>query len=97
MKQLTVFCNRDEEERVVKALDRAGIPRYLRVGDATGHQFLDPGQIPRDMTWEATMLVVPAVSEERMRSAVEELRAYAGKCEIEPCLRIVVSPVDEVY
>ena len=97
MKQLTIFCSRDEEEHVVTALDRAGIPGYLRVGDATGHRFLDPGRIPRDMTWEAAMFVVPAVSEERMSAAVKELRAYAGECEIEPCLRIVISPVDDVY
>ena len=97
MKQLTVFCNRDEEERVVAAFDHAGIPSYLRVGDATGHRFLDPGQIPRDMTWEATLFVVPAVSEERMNAAVKELRAYTGKCEIEPCLRVVISSVDEVF
>jgi hypothetical protein len=97
VKQLTIFCNRDEEERVVTALDHAGIASYLRIGEATGNRFLDPGQIPRAMTWEATMFVVPAVSEDRMSAAVKELRAHARDCEIEPCLRIVVSPVDDVY
>lgn len=97
MKQLTIFCNRDEEEHVVAALDHAGIPSFLRVGDATGHRFLDPGQIPRDMTWEATMFVVPAVAQEQLNAAVKELRAYAADCEIEPCMRIVISPVDEVF
>ena len=28
---------------------------------------------------------------------VKELREFAGTCEVEPCLRIVVSPVDEVH
>jgi hypothetical protein len=97
VKQLTVFCNRDEEQHVVTALDQAGIPSYLRVGDATGHRFLDPGRVPRDMTWEATMFVVPAASEERIGAAVKGLRSHAGECEVEPCMRIVVSPVDEVY
>jgi hypothetical protein len=97
VKQLTIFCNRDEEERVVSALDHAGIPGFLRVGEATGHRFLDPGRVPRDVTWEATMFVVPAANEERLSAAVKELRAYAADCEIEPCLRIVVSPIDDVF
>lgn len=92
-----VFCTSDEEERVVAAFDHAGIPAYLRVGNATGHRFLDRSQIPRDMSWEATLFVVPAVSEKQMSAAAKELRAYKGECEIEPCLRIVISPVDEVF
>jgi hypothetical protein len=92
-----IFCNSDEEGRVVSALDQAGIPAFLRVGDATGHRFLDPGQIPRDMTWEATMFIVPAAPEDRLELVVAQLRTYIGDCEIEPCMRIVISPVDDVF
>jgi hypothetical protein len=49
------------------------------------------------MTWEATMFVVPAVTEEQLSVAVRELRAYATDCEIEPCMRVVVSPIDDVF
>jgi hypothetical protein len=97
MKQLTIFCSRDEEERVVSAFDHAEIPSYVRIGEATGNRFFDRGQIPRSMTWEATMFVVPAVPVDRVEAAVKELRAYATSCAIEPCMRIVVSPVDELF
>lgn len=96
MKQLTIFCSRDEESRVITALDRAGIEAYLRVGAATGNKFLEPGKIPRTMTWEAVMMVVPGAPEEKIRVVRGELGEYTRSCEIEPCLRMVVSPVDEV-
>ena len=97
MKQLTIFCSRDLEDRVVSALDRAKVDAFLRVGEATGNRFRSAGQVPRLMTWEAVLFLVPMISEEGLGAIVDELEAYAGACEIEPCLRIVVSPVDRVH
>ena len=51
MKQLTVFCSRDLESRVVSILDEAGLDGYLRVGDVMGNRFLPKGQVPRSETW----------------------------------------------
>ena len=95
MKQLNIFCSRDEESRVISALDHAGIETFLRVGDATGNKFLGPGQVPRAMTWEAIMIIVPGAPPDQVKSVVEELGAYTRSCEFEPCLRMTTSPVDE--
>jgi hypothetical protein len=96
VKQLTIYCSRDLEDRVVSALDVASVEGFLRLGSGSGHRFLARGEVPRSVTWEASVIVVPAVSEERVGWVVRELREYAGRCEIEPCLRVVVSPVDQV-
>ena len=96
MKQLTIFCSRDEEERVVAILERAGVQSYLRVGNATGNKFLEAGRVPRTMSWEAAMFVVPAAEDPCVRAVAEALSEYTGKCEFEPCLRFVVGTVDEV-
>jgi hypothetical protein len=95
MRQLTLYCSRDLEDRVISALDRAGVHGFLRVGDATGNKFLPQGEVPRTMTWEASLIVVPVVPSEKVDQIVKELREYAGSCEIDPCLRLTVSPVDE--
>lgn len=97
MRQVTVFCSRDLEPRVVDALDQAGVEGYLRVGAATGSRFLEKGRVPRAITWEAAMFVVPAAAEACVDEIVGRLEAYAGSCEIEPCLRIVVGPVERVH
>jgi hypothetical protein len=97
MKQLTIYCSSDEESRVITALDHAGVEGFFRVGDAAGNKFLDPGQVPRAATFEAIMIVVPAAPEEKVRVVTGELGEYTRACEIEPCLRMVVSAVEEVY
>lgn len=97
MRSLTVFCSRDLEDRVVSAFEHAGIEAFLRLGGATGHRFVPTDEMSRTMTWEAIMFVVPVASTERIDTAVDELEHYAGTCEIEPCLRVIVGTVDRAY
>lgn len=97
MKQLTVFCSRDLESRVVSALDSAGIHGYLRVGDATGNRFLDKGQVPRSVTWEAVMLVVPGDEDAIIDRLREKLQGIASECGPDPCIRLLVNTACEVY
>ena len=96
MKQLTIFYSSDEESRVITALDHAGIEGFFRVGGASGNKFVEPGQVPRTVAWEAVMIVVPSAPEENVLAVMGELGEYTRSCEIEPCLRMVVSPIDEV-
>jgi hypothetical protein len=96
MKQLTIFVNRDLEPRVVAALDHADCEGFLRVGDASGNRFLPSDEVPRTVAWEAVMLVVPAVDDERLRRIVAELAEVADDCDTGPCLRIVATPAETV-
>ena len=43
-----------------------------------------------------TMFVVPAVTGEKVEWILGELREYSRSCEIEPCLRIIVSSIEVV-
>jgi hypothetical protein len=96
MKQLTIFCSSDEEDRVIAALDAAGVEGFMRIGGATGNTFLEPGQLPRTVSWDAVLFLVASVRDERARAVAEELKRYAGNCAIEPCLRVTLSTLDEV-
>lgn len=96
MKHLTIYCSRDLEHRVVAALDSAGVEGFLRVGEATGNKFQPPSLLPRTMTWEAALFMVPAAPEQKVGEIIAELERYAGACEVRPCLRIVVSAVEQV-
>lgn len=97
MKQLTIFCSRDLEDRVITALDTAGIEGFARMSDVTGNKFLSKGQVPRTMAWDSLCIIVPADTDERVDEVVGILKQYAGKCDIEPCLRMVVSSVEKAY
>ncbi len=47
-------------------------------------------------TWDAEMFVA-AVEPAIVQQVVSALEDYAGKCEVEPCLRILVGSLDAVY
>ena len=93
MKQLTVFCTPDLEDRVVSALDHAGVEGFLRLPGGSAHLFAEPGQVPRTMAWEAVLLMVPAAPEERLLRAIDELDAYNRECETGVCLRCTMTEV----
>jgi len=97
VKQLTIFCSRDLEQQVVSTLDDAGLHGYLRIGGATGNRFLAKGQVPRSVTWEAVMIVVPGAEDETIDAVRDKLLGIAASCEIEPCIRLLVNTACELY
>jgi hypothetical protein len=96
VKQLTIFCSADLEHRVLTALERAGVSAFLRLDRVSGCRFNDPGRVPRTISWEALAFLVPGAEDDRVDAVVEELEVYAGACDIQPCLRLAVSPVERI-
>jgi len=97
VKQLTIYCSRDLQDQVVNALDHAHLEGFLRLGGASGSKFCDPGEVPRTMDWEATMFLVPGAEETQVQAIIDELAEFANRCETYPCLRIAVTPVEQIY
>ena len=97
MKQLTVYCSRDLEERVVNALDHAGAEGFFPIGGSSGSKFLQPGVLPRTTSWDAIAFIVPAIDASDAQKIVDELEAFANACDYQPCLRIVLSAVEQVW
>ncbi len=97
MKQLSIFLSSDLERRAVDALERAGLDGFLRLEGASGNKFVPEDPLSRTMTWEAVVLLVPGAGDEQVAAVGRELEEHADACETRPCLRIVVSRVEEVY
>jgi hypothetical protein len=96
MKQLTILCSSDLADKVRDALTSAGIHGFLEIPDAVGNEpaaAATHGRVPR---WEAEMFVAPVAAAD-VDGVVGRLRDYAGRCEVKPCLRILVSSLDAVY
>ena len=96
MKQLTILCSADLSATVQEALVRAGAEGFLNVPNASGVKpgaAAPHGRVPR---WPAELFLAP-VRDEVAKKVVAALRSYAGKCEVEPCLRIMVSSLEAVY
>ena len=96
MKQLTILCSSDLAGEGRAALGRAGIEGFLHVPRAVGVKpgaAAEHGRWPR---WEAEMFVVPC-EDAAVSRGVEGLREFTDHCDVEPCLRILVSSLEAVY
>ena len=96
MKQLTVLCSSDLSEAVREALITSGAEGFLQIPGAVGNKpgaAAEHGRYPR---WEAEVFLAPA-PEEVVEKAIARLKHLSDDCEVEPCLRILVSTLDAVY
>jgi hypothetical protein len=96
MKQLMIFCSSDLADTVRDALVHAGVGGFLMVPHAVGSKPGATWQHGRYPTWDAEMFVAAAENEEA-DLVVSELKEHAGKCEVEPCLRILITPLEAAY
>lgn len=95
IKQLKIICSNELGEMVRKVLSKAGVQGYFRL-DGEGTNVKEKSAYSHDLTWPACMYVVPA-EEEKLRVIIDELKSYAGKCKEEPCLKLILSPVEEMH
>ena len=96
MKQLTILCSSDLSDAVRDALVAAGAEGFLQIPGAVGNKPAAAAEHGRYPRWKAEMFLAPA-PEEVVARAVARLKRYIDKCEVEPCLRIMVSTLDAVY
>jgi hypothetical protein len=96
VKQVTILCSADLSAKVREVLIEAGAPGFLSIPGAIGTKpgaAAPHGLPPR---WSAEMFLAP-VEDEMARRIVAALKAHAGECAIEPCLRVLVTPLEAVY
>jgi len=96
VKQLTILCSSDLSNAVRDALVDAGAEGFLQIPGAVGTKpgaAAEHGRYPR---WEAEMFLAPA-PDEVVQKAVARLRHLTADCEVEPCLRILVSSLEALY
>ena len=96
MKQVTVLCSSDLSEAVNDAFVRAGFEGFVNIPRAVGHKPGAAGEYGRYPHWEAEVFVGPATDEATDR-LVASLKEFANRCDVEPCLRILIAPLDAVY
>jgi len=95
MKQLTILCSFDLNDTVRDALVAAGIDGFVEIPKAVGFKPGARADFGRTPHWEATVFIAPA-EDDAARAAAERLARYAGSCEHEPCLRVLVTALEQL-
>ena len=95
-KQLTILCSEELTERIIFALREEGVEGYVHIPNATANRFTEGDPITPYVTWGASVLIVPA-PEEVISRVVARLKEYAGSCKEEPCLKLLVADLEEMF
>ena len=94
MKQLMILCGPDLESQVISILDEVGVDGFLHLPGGSANLFAALGQIPRSLTWEANIVLVPAADDDRVDRVADRLDEYARSCATETCVRYAVTKVE---
>ena len=96
MKQLTIYSSRELTDEVNRVLHDVQVEGFITMSELTGNKLKPRGSYEKDMAWSATAFVV-FTEADRVKEITAALRDYADRCEVEPCLRMVVVPIEEIY
>ncbi len=96
MKLLTVIISSDLLDEVSRLISRAQIDCYVRLAEAYGISHRCKGSLGDDMPWEASVLMIAGESEQ-LESLAENIEAAIKSKDYQPCLRMMLSPVDRVW
>ena len=99
LKQLMILCS-DSIGDVVTATLEKHIQKegYVRMTNGYGVKCKVPvqGAYPaKCIPWQAEVFIM-VLPEETIRNVVDGLKEFTKNCETSPCLRMIISPVDEV-
>lgn len=96
MKQLTIYCSTELNESVVQIFRDHEIENYVHVPELYGNALKKRGSYERDQVWKANSFVL-FLEESVVDKIISDLKGYIDKCEIQPCLRLVVTPIEQIY
>ena len=96
MKLLTMIFASDLKEEISEIISQHDIDCYVRIGEAYGISHRCKGSLGDDMPWEARVVMVAGVEEQLVKLA-EAVEVFVQSKDYQPCLRMMLSPVDRVW
>jgi hypothetical protein len=96
MKLLTILISSDLQDEVSRLISEAEVDCYVRLGEAYGISKRCKGSLGNNMPWDAGVLMV-AGEQEQLEQLADNIEAAVRSRDYEPCLRMMLSPVDRVW
>jgi hypothetical protein len=96
MKQLTIYCSEEMTDEVSQVLRKHDVEGFIHLPQIYGTKRKPKASFGKDLTWQASAFVV-FPNGEQLTGIVNQLQEYAARCEVEPCLRMVVAPIEQMY
>jgi hypothetical protein len=96
MKQLTIYCSSELNETVNRVLHHYELEGFIHMPEIYGNKPRPKGSYEQDLAWQANAFVI-FPNDEQLRGITSELIEFANQCRVKPCLRMVVTPIEQLY
>lgn len=99
MKQLIIMCSESIAGQVTQVLDSIiHMEGYVRVsGSGVKCKVPVSGAYEgKSIPWSAEVFIM-ALPEDTVKIITDELKQYANRCDIAPCLRMIVTSIEELF
>jgi hypothetical protein len=73
-----------------------GVEGYVHIPNATANRLTEGDPVTPCVTWGASVLIVPG-PDETIARVVARLKEYAGACKDEPCLKLLIADLEEMF
>jgi hypothetical protein len=95
MKQLTVYCSEELTGKVNLVLHNREIDGYIHMPGIYGNKLKTRGSFEKDLIYPASAFVVFS-DDDKIAKVMADLRAYTDQCDVEPCLRMIVTHAEQI-
>jgi len=96
MKQLTIICFKELSNDVAQILSREISGGYVHIPDAVGRKTEELVGYEKTASFPAEVFIA-AAEDETIGKIVHQLKEYTDKCEYKPCLKMLVSKLEEWF
>lgn len=99
MKQLIIMCSESIAGQVTQVLDTViHMEGYVRLrGYGVKCKVPVSGTYEgKSIPWSAEVFIM-ALPEDTIKIITDELKQYANRCDTAPCLRMIVTPIEEMF
>jgi hypothetical protein len=95
MKQVTIYCGEELNEPVTHLLHKHQVGSFVHVPELYGNTMKEHGSFRKDLAWQACAYIL-FIDDVKVKNLMADLQHLAENCEVQPCLRVTVVPIEQL-
>ncbi len=96
MKQLTIYCSQELLHTVNQVFHKYEVEGFVHIPGIFGNKLKPKDSREQDLTWQAEAFVVFDEGN-KLEGIMRDLQDFANKCDVKPCLRMVLLPIEKFF
>ncbi len=95
MKQITIYCGEELNEPVTQILHKHEVDSFVHMPELYGTTLKEHGSFQKDLAWQACAYIL-FIENGKVTNLMADLRELTDHCEVQPCLRVTATPIEQL-